>query len=234
MRATRLTATFTTGAFGLALGIAVLALPAPARAGDDDTPIDTKILQGVMHSLGLKDGTETGIDYRERAPLVLPSNKDLPPPQNGDSVIANDPAWPKDPDIARAKALKKMNEAHRADSSERLDAHSRPLLPSQLEPGGQANGIYRGPQGADNASASANGTSRLAPNELGYKGNFFGSMFGHGEENAKFTGEPPRASLTDPPAGYQVPSPDQPYGMGKAGPIKPDNYYLSRGTDYNH
>ncbi len=42
-------------------------------------------------------------------------------------------------------------------------------------------------------------------------------MFGKkdDEQAAKFTGEPPRASLTDPPAGYQTPSPDQPYGVGK-------------------
>jgi hypothetical protein len=33
------------------------------------------------------------------------------------------------------------------------------------------------------------------------------------EEYGTFTGEPPRASLTDPPPGYQTPSPDQPYGI---------------------
>jgi hypothetical protein len=33
------------------------------------------------------------------------------------------------------------------------------------------------------------------------------------EEYGTFTGEPPRASLTDPPPGYQTPSPDQLYGI---------------------
>ncbi len=37
------------------------------------------------------------------------------------------------------------------------------------------------------------------------------------EEYANFTGEPVRDNLTDPPAGYRIPSPDQPYG------INPDN-----------
>lgn len=37
------------------------------------------------------------------------------------------------------------------------------------------------------------------------------------EEYAKFNGEPVRQNLTEPPAGYRVPSPDQPYG------ISPDN-----------
>lgn len=34
------------------------------------------------------------------------------------------------------------------------------------------------------------------------------------EEYANFKGEPVRANLTDPPAGYRIPSPTQPYGIG--------------------
>ena len=34
------------------------------------------------------------------------------------------------------------------------------------------------------------------------------------EEYAKFGSEPPRGDLTDPPAGYRTPSPEQPYGIG--------------------
>jgi hypothetical protein len=34
------------------------------------------------------------------------------------------------------------------------------------------------------------------------------------EEYANFTGEPVRKYLTDPPAGYRIPSPEQPYGIG--------------------
>ena len=33
------------------------------------------------------------------------------------------------------------------------------------------------------------------------------------EEYANFTGEPVRRDLTDPPAGYRIPSPEQPYGI---------------------
>jgi hypothetical protein len=34
------------------------------------------------------------------------------------------------------------------------------------------------------------------------------------EEYASFNGEPVRQDLTEPPAGYRVPSPSQPYGVG--------------------
>jgi hypothetical protein len=34
------------------------------------------------------------------------------------------------------------------------------------------------------------------------------------QEKATFTGEPTRGSLTQPPPGYQTPSPNQPYAAG--------------------
>jgi hypothetical protein len=36
----------------------------------------------------------------------------------------------------------------------------------------------------------------------------------HLNEQAQFTGEPTRGSLTQPPPGYQTPSSAQPYGAG--------------------
>jgi len=58
----------------------------------------------------------------------------------------------------------------------------------------------------------------MSPSELGTK-NPFGSLFSSfgpnkKAETAPFTGEPPRASMTEPPSGYQTPSPNYPYGMG--------------------
>lgn len=49
------------------------------------------------------------------------------------------------------------------------------------------------------------------------------------EEYAKFAGEPERQNLTDPPAGYRIPSPDQPYG------ISPDKKpYKATAKDFGH
>jgi len=49
------------------------------------------------------------------------------------------------------------------------------------------------------------------------------------EEYANFNGEPVRQNLTDPPAGYRVPSPEQPYGIN---PEKKNNYKPSS-QDFN-
>jgi len=218
----RLTKVFTScAAFGLALGATALLL-SPARAADDDVSIDQKFMRSIMEGLGLKRDGEATINYRERAPLVLPPSRDLPPPERSDAATAN-PAWPKDPDVARRNAEAAM-ERDRNISDER-EREQNPLRPDQLGSGARAK---KKQERADNGyQAPASGFSNpLSPSELGYKGNLFGTMFGSKkEETAKFTGEPPRASLTDPPPGYQTPSPDQPYGVGKASAPKPTDYY---------
>ena len=222
----RLTKVFTScTAFGLALGAAAVLLSASARAADDDVSVDQKFMRSIMDGLGLKRDGEATINYRERAPLVLPPSRDLPPPERRDAVTAN-PAWPKDPDVARRKA-EAATERDRNISDER-ELEQNQLRPDQLTPGGRAKKKQASSDNGYQAPASGLG-SQIMPSELGYKGNLFGTMFGSKkEETAKFTGEPPRDSLTDPPPGYQTPSPDQPYGVGKATAPKPTDDYTTR------
>jgi len=216
-------------AFGLTLGAVILVHPATARAADDDDlPIDQKFMRGIMEGLGLKRDGEATINYQERGPLVLPSGKELPPPERSDSAAANNPAWPKDPDEARRKAAK-AQEKNRNISDER-EREQNPLRPDQLTPGGNPKKKQARTDNGYEPPASGFG-NQLLPSQLGAGSNtVWSAMFGgKKEETAKFTGEPPRASLTDPPPGYQTPSPDQPYGLGKTAPAKPTNDYLTRG-----
>jgi hypothetical protein len=176
-----------------------------------------------MEGLGLKRDGEEMINYRERSPLVIPPNRELPPPERSDAAITSNPAWPKDPDVERRKALALM-ENNRNVSDER-EREQNPLRPDQLTPGGRAKKKQARTDDGYEAPASGFG-SQLLPSELGFKG--FGSFFsGKKEESAKFTGEPPRDLLTDPPPGYQTPSPDQPYGLGKAAAPKATDYYTT-------
>jgi len=215
-------------ALGLALGIAALAGSAPARAADDEPSIDQKVMRSIMDGLGLHKDGEATINYRERAPLVIPPGRDLPPPESADAVTANNPAWPKDPDVARRKMEAAM-ERNRNVSDER-EREQNPLRPDQLTPGGKPpkRQQARTDNGYD-APASGFG-SQLLPSQLGTpKNGVFNAMFDNKkEETAKFTGEPPRVSLTEPPPGYQTPSPEQPYGLGKALPPKPADNYTTR------
>lgn len=216
--------------FGLVMAAAaVLMTPATARAGDDDdTPMDTKIIRGILEGIGLRrDGA--GINYQERAPLVIPPTHDLPPPEQSSAAVANNPAWPKDPDVQRAKLEKKL-ERERASvgAGEQIMRDESVLRPDQMTPGGSPRTPPSGQR--ESASLGVDG-ERLSPSQLGYKGGLFSNMFSKADdaESTRFTGEPGRAALTDPPSGYQTPSPDQPYGKGRAAPVKPTDDYVTRG-----
>ena len=212
----------------LVFGAAAVLGSAPVRAADDEPTFDQKIMNSIMDGLGFKRDGEPGISYQERAPLVIPPGRDLMPPERSDPA-ANNPAWPKDPDVERRKVETAMQK-NRNVSDER-EREQNPLRPDQLTPGARGKQKRQAARTDDGYQAPASGFgSQLSPSELGYKGNIFSNMFSSKkEEQAKFTGEPPRTSLTEPPAGYQTPSPDQPYGLAKgAAPTKAYNDYRDR------
>ncbi|MEX2035456.1 MAG: hypothetical protein WEA28_09725 [Xanthobacteraceae bacterium] len=179
-----------------------------ARAEDDeDEAADAKFLHSVMQALGLRRAGDTGIQYRERSPLVLPSGSQLPPPEKN-KPAAKAPDWPDDPDVKRAKAMKEAARKERRLNPEEVG----PLLPSQYNlPAGAAPRSR--PDGKPGGSVEES-SRPMSPYELGSK-NPISSIWASKEEYATFTGEPPRGSLTEPPAGYRTPSPSQPYGIGE-------------------
>jgi hypothetical protein len=226
MRPTRLTMKLPLAAVvGLALGAALTAMSAPARAADGET-FESKLLQQFMEGIGLQKGGGSDITYQERAPLVIPPRLDLPPPDT-DTAAKSNPAWPVDPDVKRAKAAAEAARKQAFAGSEAIDMEGRRLLPSELGP------RTRPRAGTVVSNSPEESERRFMPSELGYKGGLFGSLFGGSKdsEQARFTQEPPRASLTDPPPGYQTPSPAQPYGLsGKENAPKAYNVW-DRGTD---
>ena len=231
MRPTRLNARLPVVA-ALGAAIAVVAAGAgPARAADSDRSFDEQMIHNILTGLGLKDPSEAQPNYQERPPLVIPQNDALPPPQSAGAAAAKNPAWPKDPDVARARALAKQ-EKNRDTFTEMLNQEN-PLPPDQLNP---KNPGRRQASTGGGGSSDTDYSSRprmFSPSELGYKGGLFSNMFGSDKDDqqtAQFTGEPARTSLTEPPPGYQTPSPGQPYGLGKASAApKADNSYLTKG-----
>lgn len=205
-------------ALALALALAMGGL-ATAQDSEDNEWIDTKILREVLKGIGLRRDDKV-IDYRERSPLVVPPNRALPPPQSNVAARSN-LAWPKDPDVERARQARKQR------TTQSLEEESRVLLPSELDKGRIRDGRQTvGTPGKDTW------VERLLPSQLGYKGGLFtGSLFGKEQEVVPFKGEPPRVSLTQPPTGYLTPSPAHPYGLtaNKKADKKPENSFLNRG-----
>jgi hypothetical protein len=177
---------------------------------DDDLP-DTKFIKGLLRGIGLRNGQEAGIEYKERPPLVVPPSRDLPPPVAAGSLMVNNPAWPADPDekkraaARKAKAERKPYDAYKAGDA---------LKPSELAAGRTNNPAVKTSEGPDHSP-------EMTPSQLGYTGGLWNSIFGLGKtftgekevETATFVHEPSRNYLTDPPRGYRTPSANQPYGI---------------------
>ena len=188
------------------------AVPAHAADDDDEDTFEQRIIKGILGGMGVNVGG-AGIEYRERSPLVLPPSRDLPPPVAGAPNPAG-AAWPRDPERRQAKVKAKPNT--RATTED--PGSSSVLTPDELKRG-TIPGRGRVTDPSQTAAADDNTQGRaLRPNELNPGGNSIFSwsgLRGQQQEQATFSGEPGRATLTQPPAGYQTPSSAQPYGVGR-------------------
>jgi len=179
-----------------------------AADDDDDDSVEQKVIKGILSGFGVNVGGGGGIDYRERSPLVVPPSRDLPPPE--DSALVNNPAWPKNPE-ARKKTVKRDV---RSVSSEQLQQErANPVAQEQAGPAGAGRVTEADP------NANLDPGRALTPSEMGApKGGLFSNLFSAPwkttAEEGKFDQEPTRGNLTQPPPGYQTPSPNYPYGVG--------------------
>ncbi|HZC58050.1 MAG TPA: hypothetical protein VE396_18695 [Xanthobacteraceae bacterium] len=184
---------------GAVAALAVCANLSAARAGDDEDS-NLSFTDKFLRTLGVKNPNETEyeINYSERSPLVVPPNRNLPPPAASGAPAAN---WPKDPDIAKRKQAKNDDKPviRQYDAAAEAD---RALRPDEL------NSVSR-----DTRTVAPPGTSEQSEPVNPPKKSIFSLDFLKKEEYATFTGEPARAALTDPPPGYLTPSPNQPYGI---------------------
>jgi hypothetical protein len=194
----------------VALGIGLVMTVGAARAQDDDDDgktFEEKVIEGIMAGVGGTNMDNRGIDYRERSPLVVPPRIDLPPPATA-SRQPNVANWPKDPDEARRKAAIAARKKAKPDPQEA----SRILSPSELNVGRTNAPVRTNDDPVQPGVTNANPV--LSPSALGFDGKLSSMFGGNRAESAPFKGEPPRESLTQPPVGYQTPSPNFAYGTG--------------------
>jgi len=142
--------------------------PAPGQPGPNDT--NEAAWNKFMRTLGVSNSPDAAsdINYTERAPLVVPPSRDLPPPVVDPGRPAAD--WPSD-----AKKDAKRQKPKGAIVPDTAVATPNP--PYVKKPWYDPSGWF------------------------------------DKEEYANFQGEPARQDLTDPPSGYRIPSPEQPYGI---------------------
>ena len=221
------------------LGIALVVAAGPARAGDDqdDRSITEKITDTFKNAIRGTNMDNRGIDYRERSPLVVPPKLDLPAPaaSAGEAQIAN---WPKDPDERQRKAIiaaKKKNappvaRVQTTTSQVAAAGAPRPIniapppedppVPGTTRPAyandnngtARTDPVYDQPGDLFTGGAAALGSTSIG-DTLGIN-----SWFGGKKDDAVAPGsEPTREALTQPPSGYQTPSPNYPYAQASRG-----------------
>jgi hypothetical protein len=201
--------------FGIFLVVASGVAAAYAEDDEDDLLPDAKLFRSIMRGIGLRNGQEAGIEYKgERPPLVVPPNRNLPPPVTTGSITASNPAWPADPDLKKRKVQPSVKEVRKLTNEQAWEESSRALTPQELTAGKTDKPSERTGRGPDYSP-------ELTPSELGYTNRLWSSFKSLGStfskdkepETARFVREPSRAALTDPPSGYRTPSPAQPYGV---------------------
>ena len=194
MRATlfdlKTTAKALAGISVLACGLSV-ATSLPARALDDGQQNIFETLLGfIMMNPVDRNDKAAEIDYRERAPLVLPPKMDLRQPQEPGSTRSA--SWPQDPDVLKHK--KAMLEASRAKGS---PAKGNDVLSKQeLNTGRYAttDSTPQQPRCGDNQ----HNCLYVNPDVLRAGGEF------EPTKTVAVGEEPEREYLTQPPKGYRV------------------------------
>jgi hypothetical protein len=156
--------------------------------------------------LGIED-EKPEIEYRERAPLVVPPKTELPAPR--ERASASNPNWPKDPDVEARKAA---DAARRAPRPETQGPKSDRLSIEEMRAGRKAGaGLPGEPSAGPSQSvypSSPNnpGAQWIHPDELRAISNRAAAVTA-----AQASGvEPDRRFLTDPPRGYRKPAPGAP------------------------
>src|SRR3954468_8898021 len=156
MRALRL------AAIVLGIGLAMSAGVARAEDDEDDSTFEEKIIKQIMTGIGGTNMENTGIEYRERSPLVIPPGSDLPPPA-ATAAEAPVPNWPKDPDVRKRK---EAIAARKKDNKDPREA-SRILKPSELAVGTTAPARRTA---ETNQPGDPGANAILSPSALGYEG----------------------------------------------------------------
>ncbi|WP_428032240.1 hypothetical protein [Ancylobacter sp.] len=176
---------------------------APLFAADD--PPEMNLTGQILTGLGFVAPPPPDIDYRERAPLVVPPTGDILPPPRDATAISQNPAWPKDHDQVARQQAEKTNWADSWESISRTGSTaSRTLTPAELDKGYKSGKAT----GSGFANRGNNESNRLSANEM----SFFG-WDKKKDETLQFQGEPDRESLIEPPPGYQTPAPGAKYGV---------------------
>lgn len=187
----------------LAGGLLLATTPAFAQEG--------MLFKNLVDGMGLFGRDKADIEYKQRAPLVVPPSSTLPKPQ--EAGANRSAAWPDDPDVARRKADRDSSNILFA-TTEAYRANTRPLMSQEELRRGRVNGRGNGPEGI--VPDHNTGNNQIEPIRIGRE--MAARQAQTDTSNLAYGTEPSRRYLHEPPTGYRRPAATAALGPGQSGP----------------
>lgn len=154
-------------------------------------------MKDVLGSIGIIPKERAAIEYRERAPLVLPPKMELRDPADPRSLQAANPQWPNDPDVAAARRREADARTPVTQTERRRVEQNATLSIEEIRSGRRAGaGIPEGPvvRRGDNVRED----TWVHPDQLRREG--------RKDTQLSSMEEPERRDLTQPPSGFRKPT----------------------------
>ncbi len=160
------------------------------EGSEKDDTIEQNVVKGLMQSMGAVDPHEKPLEFKPRAPLVVPPSRTLPTPRDASALPSSN--FPRNPeDVAE--------EQRRAAASGEQGRDGRIMTPEELSKYAIAGAGRPERTSPDNQTGR-----RLTPDELRGQGKIQ-------EEAVKRAANPAgRKTLSEPPDQYRKPSPNAP------------------------
>jgi hypothetical protein len=180
------------------LGLVTASL-ATGALGTDVRAQEGVLVKDFLGAIGVIDKEKDAIDYRERAPLVLPPRMELREPAAPGSVQARNPQWPNDPDVAARKRQAAEDRAPVTDTeARRMNRENTRLTIDEMRAGRHAG-----------AEVPTGPVSR-APDNAWLNPDILRAQHAQGRTAAAAPDDGRRRSLTEPPSAYRQSATGQP------------------------
>jgi hypothetical protein len=177
---------------GALAGAAALALSTCAAAQEG------MFAKDLFASMGLIPKERPNIDYRERAPLVLPPRMDLRDPADPKGVLAANPQWPNDPDVLAARR-READARTPVTETERRRLEKNPTLSIQDIRSGRRAGAGVSDEPVQRRGDNVRESTWVHPEQLRREGV-------KKDEALSSMEEPERRNLHEPPSGFRKPT----------------------------
>jgi hypothetical protein len=154
-------------------------------------------MKNILGEVGIIPKARPPINYRERAPLVLPPRTDLPEPAETAGLAAHDAQWPNDPDVRAAQ--RRAAEANiPVTQTERRRLEQNPTLSVEEIRAGRRPGAQVPTAPVVRPGDNSRDGYWVHPDQLRAQGRK------DAQSEAVLAGvEPDRQTLTEPPTGFR-------------------------------